>query len=58
MDEYFQKNSIRTISEIPGKYLLSFYVDIFKSIQIQEFKDPKGYFFWFAYDRALITPLL
>jgi hypothetical protein len=32
MDEYFQKNSIRTIFEIPGKYLLSFYVDVFKSI--------------------------
>ncbi len=34
LEEYFQKNSIRTIWEIPAKYLLSFYVDIFKSIKM------------------------
>lgn len=43
---------------MPGRYLLSFYVDIFKSIKEKDFKDEKGYFFWFSYDRALITPLL
>lgn len=37
---------------------MSFYVDVFKSIQVDDFKDYRGYFFWFAYDRALITPLL
>ena len=39
MDEYFQKKYIRTIFEIPGRYLLSFYVDVFKSIKESDFKD-------------------
>ncbi len=58
MDEYFKQNSIRTIFEMPGRYLLSFYVDVFKSIQVDAFKDNLGYFFETAYNRALITPLL
>lgn len=43
---------------MPGRYLLSFYVDVFKSINEKNFQNDKGDFFWFAYDRVLITHLL
>ena len=43
---------------MPGRYLLSFYVDVFKSINEKNFQNDKGDFFEFAYDRVLITHLL
>lgn len=43
---------------MPGRYLLSFYVDVFQSIKEKDFQNDKGDFFWYAYDRVFITHLL
>ncbi len=37
---------------------MSFYSDIFKMVKVEDFKFDNGTFYDYAYDRAIITPLL
>lgn len=43
---------------MPGTHLMTFYSDVFKKIKISDLTYENGAFFDYAYDRAILTPLL
>ena len=54
----FEEESFRKTWDLPGTHLMSFYSDLFKKIELADLTYENGTFFEYAYDRAILTPLL
>ena len=56
--DMFEQNTFRNSWDLPGTHLMTFYSDLFKKIKISDLTYPNGTFYDYAYDRAILTPLL
>ena len=57
-EEYFRAEKLRTSQTLVCTHFMTFYVDLFKMAKKEDFMYENGTFFDYAYDRAIITPLL
>ena len=57
-EDMFEQNTFRNSWDLPGTHLMTFYSDLFKKIKISDLTYPNGTFYDYAYDRAILTPLL
>ncbi len=56
--EYFQSGKLRTSPTLVCTHFMTFYTELFKMTKKEDFTYENGTFFDYAYDRAIITPLL
>lgn len=49
---------LRTSPDLVATHFMTFYVDMFEKIKLEDLCYPNGTFYDYAYDRAIITPII
>ncbi len=56
--QFFLKGQLRTSPDLIATHFMTFYSNLFKSIQKKDLCYQNGTFYDYAYDRAIITPII
>lgn len=56
--DYFETGKLRSSGTLVCTHFMTFFVDLFKMAKQEDFMYENGTFFDYAYDRAIITPLI
>ena len=56
--EKFEAGSLRNSFDLVGTHFMTFFSDVFKRIKIEDLSYDNGTLYDYAYDRAIITPMI